>query len=608
MRNLFIQHFGVFDMHENGGWSRRAVLAATGSMATVGCLDQQTTGRDTRTASAATDGGTPLSTSSPTSEGRDVETQPPGSTIHVADYGAPPDAGEDVTEAIRDAFAAANPAGATLVFEEGTYQVASPRQFYDTWFYHPLFEFVGYEDLTIEGNGATLEPANWSGTFVFNRCANVTLQNLTVDWERDLPMTEGHVVDETADYIDIEVRDNSPARADQPVASFYPWDESNGRFQRPIHSQSRGQFHTTVPETGIVRCPKDPENTAAELMVDGARLETGQAMIVRHLTHAGVAIHGAESSDLTIRNVAFHSNPGMGLHLTHTADVTVDTLAFEPAHGHWLGHIADSFHLKNAAGTYTLRNVTVRATGDDWIALPIYRFDVTAVNGKEVVAETGLQNKRDVVYHGYSDGDSVAIATGDAPLDPVVEATVTAVDMAMEERQGGRAAAGTLTLELDTAPPADLAERDAQLYHAGHLPEQVLVDGAAIGPIRGGTRLRSPNITIRNSTIEDAGSLWFHGLPRGVAPDNGVVENNTLRNLPLVHRGASIALADGSGFTITGNTVEHEFPEVSGISIGVDDVTITDNDFSALASGNPYEIHAPDCETVTIDGDSACDR
>jgi hypothetical protein len=542
---------------------------------------------------------------------RDVETQPPGSTIRVSDYGVEPDTGEDVTEGILDAFAAANTEGATIVFESGEYHVASRAPHYDTGVNVPLFDLEGYTDLTIRGNGARLMPRNWSLTFFCKDCTNLTIEGLTVDWERDLPFTEGRVVAETSDHLDIEVRSNSSAREGLPVTNFYFWDEAKGRVAQPIYSQEHDATATSVPRDGVVRCPK-AEDEPDSFTVKGESVSESDPVIVRHVAHAGFALKMYAIDGLTLRDLTFHSNPGIGLEPVHCADVTAENVAFERTNDHWLGHIAGAFITRAPRGEYEYRNITVESSGDDWTAWAMPRWDVERADGTTLVATTGLQLRAKVEFHGYEAGHEVAVAHEPDRLDPQFTATVESVDMAIDERQGGRAAVGTLTLDLDRDVPQSVVEAEStQVYNTADVPESVLIENATVGPVRGGARFRMPNVTVRDSTIENTGgALWFHGLPRGVAPDDGTVENCTLRN--VVYRygvgGAAVLLQDGTGMTVTGNTLSHERPETVGIQIDANDTTLSNNDVSGMPADQPIVVGRADCETVTIDGQSACNR
>jgi hypothetical protein len=577
---------------------RRALLALVGAGTAVGgCLGGSEQSTPTRTAT----GGTPATTDDGT-----PATQSPGSTVRVADYGAPPDAGEDVTDAVLDAFAAASTDGATVVFEDGVYHLTASGD--------ALFDLQGYSDLTIEGNGATLLPTNWAITFRPMQCSNLTIRNLTVDWHRDLPTLEGHVVDETADYVDIEPRDNTDPRADLPVDSFYPWDEANDRVAHPFHIQKTvaDEHRTELLDDGTVRCPKK-DGLPESLPVQGGPLQEGQAVVVRHIDYGGTGLRSFECDGLTLRNVTFNHVPGMGVYLKHTADFTAANVTIGPTNDRWLGCMSDGYHLKNAYGDYQLTDISIEGLGDDWLALPIFRHEVTAVDGRTLVATTGLSIRKDLEYHGFRPGDTVAIASTAEPFDPALTATIDAADMQTDlDGPDDGAGVGTLTLEVDTEIPASVMDAGTvQVYNRSHLPDSIVVDGATVRAIRGGTRLRSPNVTIRNSTIEDtSGALWFHGRPRGAKPDNGTIHDNTLRSLAYTYNsdwGVVVADPEATGLTVTDNTFGHERDAVDAIELRANDATIAGNDYSDMPASAPVRLgRNVDCATVTYDGEDGC--
>jgi hypothetical protein len=586
---------------------RRHLLALAGGTALVGgCLGEGDTPAPEATPDTPTDSpsemdGTATSASdgewTPIAE-RDVETESPGATIQVSDYGAESDTGEDVTDGVLDAVAAASKEGATVVFEEGEYLLGAGRDGTSVRETPPLFDLEGYTDLTFEGNGAVLKPVNWGITFRPIQCANLTVRDLTVDWERDLPMSEGHVVAETADYVDMELRADFAPREGLPVNSYYFWDEQGGEVQNPLYHPGT---ETTVPEDGILRCPKG-DDTPAELTVEDEPVAQGDALIIRHASYGGTGMRSYECEGITFQNVMFHSNPGMGCYLKHTADVTAEGLGFERTDDHWFGLAADGFHLKNAYGDYELRDISVKSSGDDWLALPIFRHDIESIDGAAVETTSGLMVKNDLLYHGFREGDTVAIATSPNLLEPAFTATVADSGHTIEDDRG-HAAVGGITVELDEAPPDGITDADTvQLYHQEHLPDSLLVDNATIGPVRGGTRLRSPNLTIQNSTLERAGSLWFHAQPRGAVPSNGTIRTTEVRPTTRILVGA------GENMTLENNTLVGSTESHPAIEVTTNGVSIANNTFENVAAADRYGIRAPDCSTVTIDGEDACDR
>jgi hypothetical protein len=611
--------------------SRRALLAVTGGAMAAGCLD----GRSTPTGTApATDEatGTPSASPSLSPDDRDVEPRPPGSRIPVSDFGADPDTGEDVTEAVLDAFAAANTEGATIVFEEGEYHLASPQDGWRSGLHYPLFELIGYEDLTIEGNGATWLRSNHSVTFEVVQSSGFEIKDLTVDWEPDLPMIEGHVHDETADYLDVQVRDNSPVRGDQPVTAFYFWNVEKNRLDYPWYGYPRETIYTEVVGDDVVRVPKVPEEGRIwgpgedweQFSVRGEPVQEGNPVILKHRNQGGIFLKAWESNDVVLRNLTLHSNPGMGVQTFHTKNFTAENVAFEPAHDHWIGHIADGYHLKSLGGDNTLRNIREVALGDDWLAVPVSRWEVERVDGSTLVASHGLLGIKSIKYHGFREGDEIAICVAPDP-EPAMTATIERSDVAVDATESGLAATGELTLELDTEVPASVMDAPrTQIYNHDYVPDSLLVDNAEVSGVRPSSRLRSPNITIQNSTFENtAGTgIRFEHMARGVIPHNATVRNNTIRNLTYRWQAGGSSLnvlssmpdnfraPDGmiENVTIEDNTFEHERPETAAIGVSVaEDVTIDGNDFSGMPTGEPIRFGGGVlCETVTVDGQSGC--
>jgi hypothetical protein len=604
-----------------GNTTRRGVVAAALGSPLTGCLGaRDATPPETRRGSE-----TPRETASVSPDDREVETRPPGSTIQVSEFGAEPDTEKEDTAAVLDAFAAAHEDGATVVFETGEYRLEG-QQHKVRGVYWPIIDLEGYDGLTVEGNGATLQCRNWASLFAFKRCTDIRVENLTIDWERDKPFTEGYVREETADYIDVTPREGFEARADIPVTNFYFWNENEQRVRHPIFS-FRGPV-TSVPESGVLRCPKG-DGVPAAIELGGAPVEPGQALVVRHNDHGADQFVSYEGANHTFRDIDMYSIPAGGFKANHTADITIESVSQVPAEGNWYGAVGGTLFFGNADGDYVVRDYEFEAGGDDWFNARVFRYDVTAVDGRTVVAKTGYVGIDQLRYHGFSAGDTVAIATTPDILTPQTTATVQRVTMDIDENRSGTAGVGTLRFELDDELPADILAADhTHIYNQSTLPDELLVTDCTISACRGGCRIQSPNVTIADSTLDQSGVVWLYAALRGlenasfgVRPHNVTLENNTfdestyapwaralVTTAPSVPDSYEAPPETVRDLTIRGNTFSHPSASVAGIELrSASAVTITDNDFDGLASETPVALGENiDCESITVDGDDVC--
>jgi len=148
--------------------------------------------------------------------------------VKVADFGAVPNDGKNDTPAIRAAIKACqDKPGVRLVFIPGTYDMHGETPT-DT---RTRLEFEAYDDLTIEGNGAEIIGHELANLFAFSNCSNITIRNLTIDWD-PLPFTEGRIIAIEGNHFDMEVTGPHIARAGLGVDAILGYDPEAQRLSR----------------------------------------------------------------------------------------------------------------------------------------------------------------------------------------------------------------------------------------------------------------------------------------------------------------------------------------------------------------------------------------
>jgi hypothetical protein len=594
-------------------------LLATATGLAAGCLGDSEPSTPGTDSPAATDSpvGT-VGTPSPIAE---------GATVHVDDYGATPDDDSDDTDAVVEAVLAAADASGTVEFSAGTYYCASTDTNYRNVLYAPLFDLVGVSGLTVRGNGATIQQQNWGPTFMLKQCTDITVEDLTIDWKHDPPDSEGFVVEETADYVDLELREPFEARDGIRIQGFFPYDTERERITAPFYVQKPSPTEGSVPRDGVLRCPKS-DLVADEMQLGlpgGPRpLQEGDGMVIRHKSQGGNPFRVYETSGLTLRNIRVPTAPGVGLFATgYIENPTLENIDFTPHENWWHGISSGGCNVGGPTGDVTVRNVEVAHTGDDHLNLRVDRYDVVAVpESNAITFEFGLSLVEELEYNGFHPGDEITVTVAPDIYDPAFTATIedTTLETNMRTDWAGN---GRLTLQLDsTVPDAVRAADRAQVYNSSRLPDRALVENFTARAIRGGTRIRVPNVTIRDSLFQDIGGpgVWFGAQEWAGAPATDcTVENTTVRRAPYQPRSSGGALhvanASGSGGTITGltvegNTFEHDQEKKAVRLADIADSSFSDNDLSGMPASTPVTVTVAsvDCETVTWDGESVCER
>ncbi|AZN43092.1 alpha-1,3-galactosidase-related protein [Paenibacillus albus] len=308
--------------------------------------------------------------------------------IQLTDFGARPNSGEDTVIPMRRAFeaVAAEDMPVMLSCAEGIYdfypEYAAKTPFYITNCASEQENpdvtktigvlLQGLRDVVIEGNGALFRFHGKFTMFVFERCENIEVRNLSTDFVRPT-MSEMTVTAIGAQSIDAKVHPDSWYELQDgkltwigegwtyqegPAQLFDPAANITWRAPNPISS---ADFIEEI-EPGRLRLhyvQSDIPDTAAVgltyQMRDGIR------------DQAGVFIH--KSRNIAWQNVRLHYTHGLGVVGQFSENLTFDGLAIAPREGsgRTAAAFADGIHLSGCRGLVRIENCQFEGLHDDAI-------------------------------------------------------------------------------------------------------------------------------------------------------------------------------------------------------------------------------------------------
>lgn len=247
--------------------------------------------------------------------------------LHVADFGAVPDDGQEDSAAIHSALdALAKSPGAMLVFSTGRYELgvgdAAPADRY--------FSLKEARDVTIDGRGATLllqDPLK--GLLRMDRCEGVRVENLTIDYKTP-PFAAIEVESATeSSFIGKSVGGHlamdSPLYENQQRVWGYFLDGkhpgrlatgiSNVLFAKSVSALGNGRFEVSFPnpelrkvEPGMIYCHIIRKN-AATLFLLNASSRLHFENVTSFSSPAGYFV-GADCTDITLTGCRTLIKPG----------------------------------------------------------------------------------------------------------------------------------------------------------------------------------------------------------------------------------------------------------------------------------------------------------
>jgi len=275
-------------------------------------------------------------------------------TIDVTAFGAVANDGKDDTAAVLAAIKQCPKTGpTTLVFPKGRYDFSAGANPENA---NSLFPIAGVSDLTIDGRGSEFIFRGYTGPFAFANCANLTIRNLTIDWDRP-PFSMGKVLAAEDKHFDVEVFPEYPVTGGEPVGAFMDYDPAT---RLPIR-HGLDEYYT-AEKTELLR-----EQVLRVYLKHEARIKPGALVLLRHYVYGRNAIECRRCSDLTIKDVTVHTTPGMAFIAWVCTNVSLERFRVIPSKGYPMSATADATHLMGCKGLIRMDGCEYEGMGDDGV-------------------------------------------------------------------------------------------------------------------------------------------------------------------------------------------------------------------------------------------------
>ena len=230
------------------------------------------------------------------------------------------------------------------------------------------FHFEDVKNLVIDGRGSHLIFHQEIQPFTFDNCENITLKNLTIDWEQPF-IAQTEVLRVNDRYMDIALNPKeTPYHLEEGKIFF---DVGNGRtneWKQTLEIDRKERY--IVPQTGDLPCLGEGWNayTAEATMPGIVRLhfnfkrkpQIGNFLIMQHAspTHAGVFI--SESNKITIKNLRLYHAAGSGILAQYSKNIEFDGYQAIPnrTRMRYFGGGFDGLQIVNCQGNVLVNNCT----------------------------------------------------------------------------------------------------------------------------------------------------------------------------------------------------------------------------------------------------------
>ena len=282
----------------------------------------------------------------------------------VARFGAVADDGKDDSAAVQTAIdECKKEPGSRLVFHKGRYDFFYNQKPSD------CLLFVGLHDLSIVGPGAELVFHGLVHGLSFYDCSNISIQGLTIDWDR-LPFSEGTVVARPDDVtIDVQVDPKFPVTGGEKVQAMMEFDPATGL---PARKMVYGNSAYVVDQYDAVKTAElvGPQRLRLHLnyrMTPGPAV--GALLILRHQVYGYNAFEIVGGSHFTLRDIRIYAAPGMGMWTRLSSDFVIRNVnvMIRPGSGRHMSTCADGLHFLYTSGTVDIADCLFEGLGDDAI-------------------------------------------------------------------------------------------------------------------------------------------------------------------------------------------------------------------------------------------------
>lgn len=386
----------------------------------------------------------------------------------------------------------------------------------------------GRSNITIDGNGATILIHGIMTPFIFKKCRNIVMKNLTIDHFRPT-MTEYTVTECRPGSAVLKINDEYLYRIDGKIIYWHSESDFSGKPYWEIPYKGPKVLSNAMnPETGIVDdmiCGKGDsrggfpdimhidvldKNTLRVEFRDREKLITeGTVVSTRCIIRYQTGGASDESENIILENLRIKSMNGFGILAQNSRNITYRNLDITPAEGRTIVSDADFFHFSGCSGEIKVLNCKATGAHDDIINIHGTHLKIVSINRDKNTLLMRYSHTESWGFNPYIAGDEIEYVSGNTLL-PYACAKI------LNCRQKSNT---DFEIEVDSIPDVEFAENDvvenvtrtASLYVEGNTFERI--------PSRAILCTTRKDVTILNNTfrymgapvicVADDANFWF---------------------------------------------------------------------------------------------------
>ncbi len=362
------------------------------------------------------------------------------------------------------------------------------------------------KNIIIDGNGATLLIHGKMTPLLFDRCENITVRNLIIDYARPT-MSEFTVLKSDDGICDIKINNDCLFRVEENNIFWQDEKDKNGiPYWEDTHNGQGRYFKVFDPKTQMCsdynrnhftfKKIEQLSNTVLRLYFENKEnaLPEGSIVQTRSIVRDQTGSFFQRCKNLEFHNLRVKFMHGLGMVSQFCQKVTFKNCDLTPAQGRTITSTADFFQFSGCKGDITIENCKAWGAQDDYINVHGTHLRIIEKNGETNSVTVRFMHPESWGFQAFEIGDELEFIKWDT-LIPYGKTKVTAYERLNDT---------DILLQLDRPLPNITLEKD-------------VVENATW----------TPNLYVRNCDFGPTSGRGILCTTRGEV----IIENNKFRNL-----------------------------------------------------------------------------
>ena len=387
--------------------------------------------------------------------------------------------------------------------------------------------------ITIDGNGAKFIYHGHLQPITLDRCSQITLKNITIDWEKPL-VAEGIILSKTADYLDISIDQQLfPCFVRNFCLYFDIGDGAASELTYGSHTLYDASTLTVSRGCADTIMIKNAEHLGEDrfrLYLTGTLKKEnppmpGDVLVLRHNQRYHAGIFAEHSTDLLLEKITVHSCGGIGMLFQFCENITCRQLRFLP--NRKLGRRIsctrdDGIQISNCRGDFLAEGCSFHGLQDS--PMNIHGTSVNLIKSlDETTIECEFMNRYSCGFHDWAEPGHTLNFLDRKSMTSLETATVLSYRLLDDTHF-------VLTLEKPLNIPIRAAKKEIAVENLTNSPK-VTIRHCHFGSCRSrGLLVTTPRpVVVEDNYFESAGSAILISGDASFWYESGACRDVTIR-------------------------------------------------------------------------------